>query len=452
MADLLDLSARIIDSGVADVPVNRVTQELSELRDNLAIVESFSHCAVLDTGDGLVAFDASAGNTGRAVVEQIRRWRIHDVSHLMYTHGHLDHVGGSREFAAVWPNVNVVGHHNVARRFDRYAYTSDWNVEINARQFGGIRADKNLNVGPGTQDAADDLAPADTDPRKWRSFLPIGTLRPTIEVGDEATFSIGTTRIDARHARGETDDHLWYWLPDSRTIMSGDFLIWNFPNAGNPQKVQRYPGEWATALRSMAAAEPDLIVPAHGLPIAGTQRIQLVLNEVATALEWLVATVVGLMNDGATLNTIIHEVTLPSDTLAKPYLRPLYDEPEFVIRNIWRMYGGWWDKAPSRLKPSRDETLASAIAALAGGPASLMDAAQAAADANDLRLACHLADFAGWAAPDDPEIHERRAAIYLVRRQHEPSLMSKGIFAAAARESQAIVDASLGADTDEHKG
>ena len=202
----------------------------------------------------------------------------------------------------------------------------------------------------------------------------------------------------------------------------------------------------------MAAAEPDLIVPAHGLPIAGTQRIQLVLNEVATALEWLVSTVVGLMNDGATLNTIIHEVTLPSDTLAKPYLRPLYDEPEFVIRNIWRMYGGWWDKAPSRLKPSRDETLASALAALAGGPASLMDAAQAAADANDLRLACHLADFAGWAAPDDPEIHERRAAIYLVRRQHEPSLMSKGIFAAAARESQAIVDASLGADTDEHKG
>ena len=59
---------------------------------------------------------------------------------------------------------------------------------------------------------------------------------------------------------------------------------------------------------------------------------------------------------------------------------------------------------------------------------------------NDQRLACHLADLAGWAAPDDPAIHEGRAAIYLERRKSESSLMSKGIFAAAARESQAVVD------------
>ena len=51
--------------------------------------------------------------------------------------------------------------------------------------------------------------------------------------------------------------------------MAGDFVIWNFPNAGNPQKVQRYPSEWAAALREMIAAGPELLVPAHGLPIAG---------------------------------------------------------------------------------------------------------------------------------------------------------------------------------------
>ena len=40
MADLLDISSRIIDSGVVDQPINRVTNELSELADDLAIVES----------------------------------------------------------------------------------------------------------------------------------------------------------------------------------------------------------------------------------------------------------------------------------------------------------------------------------------------------------------------------------------------------------------------------
>lgn len=39
MGDLLELSSRVIDSGVADAPVNRVTEELSELADDLAIVE-----------------------------------------------------------------------------------------------------------------------------------------------------------------------------------------------------------------------------------------------------------------------------------------------------------------------------------------------------------------------------------------------------------------------------
>jgi hypothetical protein len=50
-----------------------------------------------------------------------------------------------------------------------------------------------------------------------------------------------------------------------------------------------------------------------------------------------------------------------------------------------------------------------------------------------------LADFAAWAAPDDPTIHTRRAEIYNKRRDVELSLMSKGIFKAAARESEAVV-------------
>ena len=71
MGDLLALSSRIIDSGVADQPVNRVTNELSELADGLAIVESFSHSVALRTAAGLVVFDASGVQTGDAVVRAL---------------------------------------------------------------------------------------------------------------------------------------------------------------------------------------------------------------------------------------------------------------------------------------------------------------------------------------------------------------------------------------------
>ncbi|HSM65970.1 MAG TPA: alkyl sulfatase dimerization domain-containing protein [Ilumatobacteraceae bacterium] len=420
MADLLALSSRIIDSGVVDEPVNRITNELSEIADGLAVVESFSHSVVLDAGDGLVAFDASHARTGADVVAAIRDWTSTPVTHLVYTHGHADHVGGSPDFAAAFGDMSVIGHREVDTRFDRYHYTNDWNVRINARQFGGVRGDFGMGA--------------------TGEFIPAATLRPTHVVDDHDTVRIGDRTIELHHARGETDDHLWGWEPDRRWAFVGDFVIWNFPNAGNPQKVQRFPIEWAAALRDMIAHEPELLLPAHGLPIEGRDRITRVLDDIATALERLVVDVVDMMNAGEVLDTIVHEVTVPDDVLAKPYLRPLYDEPEFVVRNIWRQFGGWWDGAPSRLKPAPDAVLGAEIAELAGGPRILADRALELTEAGEFRLACHLADLAGWAAPDDSGVHAIRAAVYRSRRATEASLMAKGIFAGAARESEVVAE------------
>jgi glyoxylase-like metal-dependent hydrolase (beta-lactamase superfamily II) len=310
MGDLVELSSRIIDSGVADQPVNRVTNELSELADDLAIVESFSHSVALRTSDGLVCFDASGVHTGEAVVQSLRRWSNEPISHLVYTHGHADHVGGSVSFAldaeqSGRPLPHVVGHENLPARLDRYELTNDWNLIINARQFGGIPAEMQLGIGGSGQ-----------------RFLPVGTLRPDETVGLDGSLLAGDTTVELHHARGETDDHLWAFVPDRKWLFAGDFVIWHFPNAGNPQKVQRYPGEWAAALRAMAATGAELLVPAHGLPIGGAARIRSVLETTAAALEQLVTDVLAMMNAGATLDEVIHTVRVPDETLAKPFLRP----------------------------------------------------------------------------------------------------------------------------------
>ena len=426
MADLLGLSARIIDSGVADEPVNRVTQELSEITDDIAMVESFSHVVALRTDDGLVVFDASGAATGRACVESLRRWTDAPVRRLVYTHGHVDHVGGSGAFiedAEVGgrPRPMVVAHENVDDRFDRYIKTNGWNLAINRRQFGWLSRGRGLGIGGADR------------------FLPDDVARPDVTYREVHELEVGGQEIELRHARGETDDHTWAWLPTQRAICAGDFLIWNFPNAGNPQKVQRYPEEWAAALRSMAMLQPELLLPAHGLPIGGRERIALVLDEIATALERLVAQVLERMNAGARLDEIVHEVKVPESVLARPFLRPLYDEPEFVVRNVWRQYGGWWDGDPATLKPAPASALASELAALAGGPLALAHRAEELAASGDLRLACHLVELAGLAAPDDRSVHEVRAAVFEQRRVAEHSLMAKGIYASAVRESEAVI-------------
>jgi alkyl sulfatase BDS1-like metallo-beta-lactamase superfamily hydrolase len=126
--------------------------------------------------------------------------------------------------------------------------------------------------------------------------------------------------------------------------------------------------------------------------------------------------------------------------LERPYLRPLYDEPEFVVRNVWRMYGGWYDGNPANLKPARDSALARELAALAGGAAALTKRAEALAAEGELRLACHLVELAVLADPTNKDAHAKRAAIYQQRRDSESSLMAKGIFGYTAGESLRAAD------------
>ena len=189
----------------------------------------------------------------------------------------------------------------------------------------------------------------------------------------------------------------------------------------------------------MASRDVELFVPAHGLPIAGQDRIRHCLDTVAGTLETLVEQVLDGMNSGARLDEIVHEVSVPEETLALPYLRPMYDEPEFVIRNIWRLYGGWWDANPARLKPPSDAAIGAEVAALAGGVDALVARAVELSAAGDHRLACQLIEFAVGAEPESHAAHEARIAVYTARRAVETSLMAKGIYRSATADSEQAI-------------
>ena len=419
MADLISLSTQIIDEGAPIFPV-RINQQLSEIADGIVVVESFSNAIALATEEGLIVSDTSGARTGGEVVQCLRGWSQDAFHTILYTHGHVDHVGGASAFVANAEELGhraprFVGHENLPPRFDRYHFTAGYNSIINARQF--VEA-KNMSVGGSQQ------------------FLPAGTPAPDVTFRDRLGVSVGGVRMDLRHAKGETDDHLWAWLPERRMILTGDLFMWNFPNAGNPQKVQRYPREWAAALREMSGMGAELLVPAHGLPVAGVDRIRMILDDTASALETLVNGTLEMMNAGERLDSIIHSLTLPREVMAKPYLRAIYDEPEFIIHNIWRLYGGWYDGNPSRLKPAPDAAVAAEVADLSGGVDTLVTRAEALAQAGEFRLACHLVEMAVLAEPDNRRAHGARAEIYAKRRDREGSLMSRGIFGAAASESQ----------------
>jgi alkyl sulfatase BDS1-like metallo-beta-lactamase superfamily hydrolase len=295
----------------------------------------------------------------------------------------------------------------VPRRFDRYALTAGYNAAINERQF-------------------------QVEGLEW----PVDYRRPDETYLDRCVLEVGGERFELNHAKGETDDHTWTWVPGRGVLCCGDLFIWATPNAGNPQKAQRYPREWAQALRAMARLDAEVMLPGHGLPVVGRERVKAALADTAALLESICEQTLALMNTGAPLDEVLHSVEPPPALVAKPYLKPVYDEPEFIVRNLWRLYGGWYDGNPAHLKPAREAELAAELAGLAGGADRLAERALELARDGSLRVAGHLAELALQADPGSHAARDARAEVNERRAEQATSTMARGIFSWAAADAR----------------
>lgn len=381
---------------------------LEEVASRAAFVSSFANVLAIETHEGLVLVDVGSFFFAKMTKEIVRGFTPKPLHTVVYTHGHVDHVFGVELYEEEHPGhkAQVIAHENLPARFDRYRETGGYNACINARQFQ-------------TQTAW---------PTDYR--YPDKTFASSLEL------NVGGVELCITHSRGETDDHAYVWLPEQRVLATGDLFIWATPNAGNPQKVQRYPREWARALRAMAKLGAEVLCPGHGPPIFGAGAVNAALSDTAALLEHLVAQTLMHMNEGASLDAILASVKAPKELLEKPYLRPIYDEPEFIVRNVYRLYGGWWDGNPAHLKPGPEAALAVELCRLAGGAKVLAERALSLSAAGEHALACHLAETAYRGNPEDPAARAARSRVYQERAEVELSLMAKGIYKTAARETE----------------
>ena len=178
--------------------------------------------------------------------------------------------------------TRVVAHEKVPERFDRYRLTAGYNAVINQRQF-------------------------QVEGLQW----PTDYRYPDETYSDTHTFEAGGERFELTHAKGETDDHTWTWVPSRRVLCCGDLFIWATPNAGNPQKVPRYPRDWSKALREMAALGAEVMLPGHGLPVVGAERVRAALEDTAALLESICDQTFELMNRGLPLDQVLAEPVEP---------------------------------------------------------------------------------------------------------------------------------------------
>jgi glyoxylase-like metal-dependent hydrolase (beta-lactamase superfamily II) len=377
-----------------------------EVTPGVLMSANFSNTYAVQTGAGLLLIDPGTAPFAQHIYDGIRPWSDAPLHTAVYTHGHADHAFGLRPWLDAGERPQIVAQENCVARFARYQLTHGLNARINQRQFGLPR-------------------PTFPDRFDW----------PTITVRDALVQRIGDTEVRYRAAKGETDDALYISLPDKGLLFTGDLVIWAAPNCGNPQKVQRYPMEWAVALDQMASLGAEWLLPGHGLAVHGEKAIRVMLTQTAAWLRSIIDQVLERLNRGETPEEIFHAVEPDAELSKRPFLRVTYDHPKFIVRNLLRLWGGWWDGNAANLLPSPWADQGREIAALAGGIDALVARGRALFDAADLSMACHVAEWATRGHPDHQGAQELKRDAYAARLETARAVMTIGIYRDAMNDA-----------------
>jgi glyoxylase-like metal-dependent hydrolase (beta-lactamase superfamily II) len=368
---------------------------------------AFVNTYALRTPVGLLLVDPGLANLADNVHAAVRAWSAAPLHTAVYTHGHADHAFGLRPFLQAGERPQIIAQENCLQRFHRYHLTHGWNARINQRQFSLVR-------------------PVFPDHFDW----------PTLTFRASLTQRFGDLDVHYHAAKGETDDACYVWIPARRYLFVGDLIIWQVPNCGNPQKVQRYPLEWAHALEEMAGLDADWLFPGHGIVVHGRDAVRTVLTETASYLRSIVTQVLERMNAGQTPEEIFHGVEPDPELSRRSFLQAKYDHPKFIVRNLLRQWGGWWNGNAADLLPAPWAAQAREIAQLAGGVATLIERGRALLDQGDSVMAAHVAEWASRAAPDDRAAQAFKHDVYARRLSEAESLMAQGIYRAAMNEAK----------------
>ena len=387
---------------------------LEIIEEGLAQFHGFCNVGFVWGGGEMLVVDTSNALMGEGAIAALREHSAERIALIVYTHGHVDHVGGAPAFlddAAALGHAPAViwAHENLPQRLERYRASWGWNNEVNRRQF---HFPEGVDAFP-------------------RSFVaPHQTYR------QHAKLELAGECVELHHAQAETDDATWVWLPEREIALVGDLSVQSLPNTGNPNKTQRYTLGWAQALEAIAEHRPRHVIPGHGNPLAGDYALE-VLSETSRALRYLHDAVLERLNAGQWPDEIVDaDIQLPEDLARKPYLQPIYGCPEFVIRDVLRAYAGWWGGNPAELLPAPRRVVAADLLEIAGRE-PLREKARALASEGELRRALHLAMNLVQADPDDRESRNLVAQICEGLVESETSFIARNFYRVAGEQTRA---------------
>ena len=302
---------------------------------------------------------------------------------IIYTHNHGDHTFGTAFYLKNQKEKpQIIAHEDTDYYVQRImGILNPIITQRSTRMFGTLLPKEDfINVGIGASLNV--------------SKSPTGYIKPDITFQDTLKTNIAGIDIELYHAPGETDDQLFVWLPNHKSLMPGDNIYKTFPNLYTIRgTTHRDVIGWINSIDHMQSFEPEFLFPSHTKPVVGKDKIKQVLMVYRDAIQYIHDQTIRLMNQGYYPDQIVEMVELPEDISNSPYLYEFYGTVRWSVKSIFNGYLGWFNGNPSELDPLSREEKAKRISKLAGGNDNLLSQLKAAIKTEDMQWALELSDY-----------------------------------------------------------
>jgi alkyl sulfatase BDS1-like metallo-beta-lactamase superfamily hydrolase len=347
----------------------------SDLGDGIWLHHGLSNTYLIQTDDGRVVV-----NTGMGFEGPLHRRAYDDLDPsptraVILTQGHYDHVGGIDVLRDPASDVIAQANYDVWRqdnsRLEAFRSRNSAFAWISAI-VAAMEYARSVGVG--------DVAMATPD--------------ATVTVDERLELTIGGRELVLiATPGGETFDSLVVWLPETRTLLSGNLFGPLFGHVPNLVTIRgdRYRDAltYIGSLDIVQELQPERLLTGHFEPVEGADRIAEEVAAMQEAMQSVHDQTVDGMNAGSDIYTLMREVHVP-DHLD---VGEGYGKTPWNVRAIWENYAGWFHhRSTTELYGVHPWAIARDLVA-AAGPAPLVAAARAHLDGGRPVEALQLTDL-----------------------------------------------------------
>ena len=342
---------------------------------NSIMVEGDGGNIIIDAADSMYEADK--------IYNLFKQKNSNPIKAIIYTHNHGDHTFGTQYYLNIQEErPQIIAHEDTDFYVQRIMGILNPIIATRStRMFGTTLPEEDLiNVGIG--------------PNLSVSKSPTGYVKPDLTFRNELKINISGIEMELYHAPGETDDQIFVWLPNHKSLMPGDNVYKTFPNLYTIRGTShRDVKGWIDSLDHMKTFNPEFLFPSHTKPIIGKEVIQNVLNTYRDAIQFVHDQTIRLMNQGMYPDEIAEKIKLPESIADSPYLKEFYGTVRWSVKSIFNGYLGWFSGNPAELDPLSREEKAKRILNLAGDIDVMIDDLRLAVEKEDMQWALELSDY-----------------------------------------------------------